>query len=166
LRGRAGSAFWCVAFSPEGQRLAAGDANGNVRLWNRHQLDTNPDVLSGHDGSVLSVAFSPDGHMLASASGDKTVRIWNLTGDPGPIVLADHEGWVWDVAFSGDGRKLASCSADKTVRIRTTQTGILAERVCEAVLRPDLTTAEWDTLVGANVPYQATCDSLLSAGKP
>ena len=56
---------FAVAFSPNGNVLAAGTAEGQVRLW---RVSDGQPLLTceGHVGAVWSVAFSPDGSLLAS----------------------------------------------------------------------------------------------------
>lgn len=65
-----------VDWSPDGERIAAGQQDGTV--WVFDLLDNSTVCLSGHGDSVGSVAWSPDGTRLASASKDGTVRIWGL----------------------------------------------------------------------------------------
>ena len=66
----------CVALSRDGGFLATGSRDGSIYLW-----DTATggllELLTGHEGEVLSVAFSADG-CLASGSGDRTVKIWRV----------------------------------------------------------------------------------------
>ena len=109
-----------VAFSPDNTRLAAGSADGLVRVWSwlSGRLSARPPlVLRGHRGEALSPKFSPDGRRLAVPGTDGSVRIWDLSGGAAPVVLTGHEGPVWNVAFSPDGRRLASAGSDSTVRV-------------------------------------------------
>jgi WD40 repeat protein len=72
-----GPASWisCLAYSPDGKRLATGCADENVKL-----LDTTTGqevlTLTAHCDRVIGVAFSADGRRLA-ASGYNTVTIWD-----------------------------------------------------------------------------------------
>jgi len=67
-----------VAFSPDGSLLAAGDANGEIRLW--QAVDGQPLLtFQGHINWVNSVAFSPNGKTLASGSEDQTVKTKRLS---------------------------------------------------------------------------------------
>ena len=79
LRGEVGD-ITTVAFSPDGQRLAAGTDRGTARVW---RLDGTEDSieLSGHAGRVTGIAFSPDGKQVVTGSRDGTVRVWRVTWD-------------------------------------------------------------------------------------
>lgn len=76
-KGPGPSTVLATAFSPDGKRIAAGDWNGEVRVWDvaTGQIDPTP---RSHKGGVLSVSFSPDGTGIASGSEDGTLRLWTL----------------------------------------------------------------------------------------
>jgi WD40 repeat protein len=115
-----------VAFSPDGQLLAAGLLDGTVQLWRLYD-GTPPLTLRRHERSVYSVAFSPDGQLLASGSegqnphdtrGADNVRLWQVADGRPLRTLLGHWRGVHSVAFSPDGQLLASASPDDgTVRI-------------------------------------------------
>lgn len=124
----------CVAFSPDGRRLATGggvfenkaDARGEVKVWDV----ASRSVLAAHEGhtrAVLSLAFAPDGRSLATGGLDETVRVWDMTSVPGSpprLTLSGLSGCVQSVAFSRDGRWLAwSGRADGLVSLHDAADG-------------------------------------------
>ncbi len=64
-----------LAFSPAGNTLASGGADGQLRIWDLSRGRTLR-TITGHTGAVNTVAFLPDGERLASAGDDGVVRIW------------------------------------------------------------------------------------------
>lgn len=133
-----------VAFGPECDRppektteqcvqwLATGSGDATTRLWNLSagKEMSAPRVLTGHEGSILTLAFSPDGRWVATGSVDRTVRVWDLsTTDPGlaAIVLRGHEDWVNALAFSpwcygqpGESSGLAQGAPEQCIHLLAT----------------------------------------------
>jgi tRNA A-37 threonylcarbamoyl transferase component Bud32 len=96
----------CVAFSPDGQRLASASAGGMVEVWDGRSGQTLL-TLQAQTGPVEGVAFSPDGQRLASAGSDKTVKVWDGRSGKTLLTLQGHTDRVWCVAFSPDGQRLS-----------------------------------------------------------
>jgi WD40 repeat protein len=82
-------------FTPDGQRIISGGANGHLIAYDRAGKLVGRFV--GHEGVVWSVATSNDGDFLVSGSADQTVRIWNLhTYELVASLLYGHGEWaVW-----------------------------------------------------------------------
>jgi WD40 repeat protein len=74
----------CVAFSPDGLSIFAGDQNGSVYAWDVatgalhwHHPPDKGHGIPGHTGGTNAVATSPDGKVIASAGDDGHVKAWD-----------------------------------------------------------------------------------------
>ncbi len=116
------SSILAIAYSPDGQTLAASDSNGEIRLW------SVPDgqcllTCAGHTNWVRAIAFSADGRYLASSSDDRTLKLWDL--QDGTCVQTLGEGiHSLGLSFSADGGYLASGSTDNVIYYWHLPTGI------------------------------------------
>jgi WD40 repeat protein len=101
-----------LAFSPDGQTLAAGcrftepgseKSRRFVRLWDlasrRRRLD-----LDYGDSLVTGIAFSPDSKLLATT--ESVVRVWDLANDPPRVRWQQQQLTPRGLAFSPDGHVL------------------------------------------------------------
>ena len=107
-----------TAFDSTSTRLAVGNADGTVQIWD---VAARPIKLLrtfvAHNSLVDGVAFSNDGRYLATAGEDTTATVWDLRERPGLLTLTGPTRYLTSVVFSPDGRRLATGSADGTVRV-------------------------------------------------
>jgi len=123
IRGHAGAVL-SVAISPDGQTIASGSSDNNIKIW---QLLTGSLLLTltGHADAVLSVAFSSDGLYIASGSKDKTVNIWHLETVSLWRSLSGHADAVDSVLFSPERETIATGGWDNKIKIWHLETGEL-----------------------------------------
>ena len=105
----------CVAFNPDGTRVATGSDDSTIKLWDAvtgQEIGT----LSPNHGQVNVVVFSPDGTRIASAGSDKTIKIHDVHSGKIFATLEGHENYITAVAFTPDGQQLVSVGIDATVK--------------------------------------------------
>ncbi len=107
-----------TAYSCDGRYFAAGNAAGDIRLW---ELASSRLVatLAGHRGPVHELDFHPHGVELASCGEDGTVRIWDVAqARESRSIDSGHDGNpVLTVRYSPDGTRLASGGDDNVACI-------------------------------------------------
>jgi hypothetical protein len=111
----------CVAYRPDGQRIAAAGKGGVVTI--RDAAGQSLVTLRGHTGEVAGLAYSPDGQRLATAGWDCTVRIWDAATGVEEVRLGESAAPVLTVAWRPDGRQVAFAGEDPMVRVADVATG-------------------------------------------
>ncbi len=121
----------CVAFSPDGTRLATAgalhDHAGEVKIWDA-ATGAELGVLPDQGEPVWGLAFSPDGRRLAGACGGYdamgrpmpgSVVVWDLPGGkPARTRTRDRHGTAARcVAWSPDGRFIVSADTEGVVKV-------------------------------------------------
>ena len=101
-----------LVFSPDGQTLYSGSADGTVRRWDI--ATGTSEIIITHDNEVTGVEVSSDGLTVVSSSRDGSVRAHSQGHTR---VVTQHAADVMGIAFSPDGRKLVTASKDGTARI-------------------------------------------------
>ncbi|MGH7170973.1 MAG: WD40 repeat domain-containing serine/threonine protein kinase [Gemmataceae bacterium] len=113
----------CLAFSPDGGKLASGDNQGIVRIWKMPDGEALVD-RKRHPHAVRALVFAFDG-TLASGSEDGRIVFWDAaTFAEERFVTLANNGAVRGLSFLPADRTLAAISADKTLTLWDPATGI------------------------------------------
>jgi WD40 repeat protein len=134
-----GAAFRCLAFSPQGDLLAAGSEDGRLFIWNVGETQPRL-ILRVHNSPVLSLAFSPDGGQIATGSWERLLRVWSIPNLLRPldeqqlklnaaaqaqeirnaslmVELDDHLSGPQALSYTADGSRLFSWSSRDAVKV-------------------------------------------------
>lgn len=114
-----------LAAHPRLPLVAAGYADGTLRLWNVAEHRMLGIVLSQALGAVTAIAFHPDGELLAHSGADGVIIVepWETLGSSTNRIWLRHADnlskayAVTALAFSPRGKYLASAGLDGTVRL-------------------------------------------------
>lgn len=109
-----------VAYSFDGNYLAAGNANGLIRVWRTSTWKVVNSMTDTNSRGVNSVAFNPANSLLAAGDTNGHVYVWK---NGHATILSTPSGTpIRSVAFSQDNKYLAACDAGGTVNVWRTST--------------------------------------------
>jgi WD40 repeat protein len=120
----------CLAFSPDGNRLAATNSDAEVAVWDITTGNLIGSNTVGHIHPPKKMRFLPGDHQLATAGDDGTIRIWNLA-DSRQVrsmhIEANRGGSAVEIRgmdVSPNGKYIASSTLlDNSVRLWDATTG-------------------------------------------
>ncbi len=163
------SAIRAVKFSPNGKFLAYGDSDGKLIIWDMEKDEQVQPEIGGFRAPVTDIEYSPDNRLLVATSTNKQMRVWDMENlFDLPIVLRDYSndgdqlGWVYDADFSPDGKYFVTAAGDGAIRKYPTNIAEMADQVCANIDsgKGNLSPNEWGQYVGADIPYQTTCEGM------
>nr|WP_239096474.1 pentapeptide repeat-containing protein [Streptomyces sp. SID11385] len=109
-----------VAYSPDGELLAAGSQDGSVLICAPENGEALR-VLHGHTDRVYAIKFRDS--VLATGSADGTVRLWDPVSGRCRATLSVHRDGVWPITLDATGTILATGDGDGVVRLWDTASG-------------------------------------------
>ena len=125
-----------VAASADGKFWAAGDDEGNIRVWDPVTSKLRF-AIPAVGASIRGLAISPDSQRLAAATLDGRVWLWDLTTQR--LLSSANQGNTFGaaVAFSKSGSDLYSSGDRHPLRIWSGRTGQFREGHASGVYSPN-----------------------------
>ena len=111
----------CLAFSPDGNKLAFAGEDTVVYFYNAsngllHRMGV------GHTDAIMALAYSPDGKKLATRGRDDTVKIWDAGSGEELQSFEAPTDRAAALAWSSDGKFLA-CDDSYSIRVLDAKSG-------------------------------------------
>lgn len=106
-----------LAFSPNGEYLAAGFSNGKISVFGTSSWEVAISRWSSHTGRVTGISWSREGMYAVSGGLDTNVYVWSVQ-KPGMRVgkTNAHKDGVNGVGWLGEGR-VVSVGGDAAVKV-------------------------------------------------
>jgi len=150
-----------LAWSPEGDRLAAASVSGQVAIYDAAQGRAIHLFEQAHADGCDALAWRPDGNALATAGRDGKWKLWDATDGK---VLAEHEAgamWAEHLTWSpkpiGERGHLLALGAGNTLSFWT-ETG---EASGEAIKIPKKTVTDLAWIMGGTSLAVATSTEIM-----
>src|SRR5262249_4108692 len=123
-----------LAFSSDGQTLAAAGQSKTIVLWDPHKGEIRRQLEAAD--YIESVAFSPDGQFLLAGGRAGALQRWDVTAGKIVCPFGEHKG-LRSLAIAPNGTWAASCGGGLTVRLWEISTGkMLREFYCGEPPKP------------------------------
>jgi WD40 repeat protein len=105
-----------ISWSPDGKLLAAGFADGNLRIWDMLRNRILNTIV--YEDEIKDLTWSPDSQRIAfggwSLSDDVPVKVWSLSSNQVTLTFP-HKDNVNAIAWSPNGNYIASGTQDGIV---------------------------------------------------
>ncbi|WP_404785339.1 NB-ARC domain-containing protein [Altericista sp. CCNU0014] len=105
-----------IAFSPDGQLVATGDANNQVCVWRVADCQLLL-TCRGHSDWIRAVLFCADSQTLMSGSDDQSIRLWDIKTGGCLAILSGPSSRMASLALNPNGYLLASGGEDGSVHL-------------------------------------------------
>jgi WD40 repeat protein len=120
----------CIAFTPDGRRVASGDGGGKLLVWDWQTGKVLHDLATAEQGYVSKLTFSPDGQWLAAAArsgkpqqATNSIELWEMPRGEKRRSLTPPDG-ITALAFAPDGKRLLAATEKGDILTWDTTSGL------------------------------------------
>ncbi|KAG1734916.1 WD40-repeat-containing domain protein [Suillus paluster] len=117
----------CLAFSPDGQKIASSTAHSGVTITDI-ALKSKCQLDDAHARTITAIAWSPDSENIMGTSIDHKIHCWNATSlHPLGLPLAGHKDLIITAEFLSVSSQAISLSRDGELLIWNTGNGKITQ---------------------------------------
>ncbi len=110
-----------IAFSPDGERIAVGNDDETLTIWDA-QTGKNLLKVPQTKAAISAIAFRADGKQLLTGDWDGRLSLWDAANGQKRKTIAAHRENITSLALDPKGKRLATGSGDDTLKIWNAQT--------------------------------------------
>ncbi len=131
-----------LRFSPDGARLASGDAGRTIGIWSIPRGEPLERFDDAEPGAIRRLAWSPDGARLASCGGGSHVTLWDPADGFRPRRETAASQPVADLGWSSDGQRFFSVSGgEQGMEYSVLWDGEVRKQIERMLMMPNAATA-------------------------
>lgn len=99
------NSFQCADFSPNGESIAIGFENGDIRIWDlvQEQFIKTLSVPPDSHVHLRNINYSPDGRWIVARE-PASLTLWDTQKNQRHVLLEKYVGFLRDVKFSRNGK--------------------------------------------------------------
>jgi len=116
------AAVLCGAFSQDGEHLATGSQDGQVKVWKLATGACLRKILHAHTAGITSISFNKDNSQLMTTSFDQLARVHGLKSGKALKEFRGHTSFVNCGVITSDNLHVLTGSSDGTCRLWDYQT--------------------------------------------
>lgn len=108
------NSFQCADFSPNGETLAIGFENGDIKIWDlvEEQFIQTLSVPPDSHVHLRKIKYSPDGRWILARE-DTSLTLWDTQKKQRHVLLEPHHGFLRYVKFSRNGKYVGITTFDE-----------------------------------------------------
>ena len=111
------SAVLALAVSRDGEMVASGSADGNVRIWKIGTGKCLRDIKNAHSDAITCLSFTKSGSQILTGSQDGLCREFGLRASKLLKEYRGHTSFVTSCHYVDDDKKIVTASADGSFRV-------------------------------------------------
>ena len=115
-------AIICGTFSADGEHLATGSQDGQIKVWKLSTGVCLKKILHAHSGGITSISFNRDNSQVLTTSFDNLARVFGLKSGKMLREFRGHSSFVNCGMITKDNLHVFTGSSDGTCRLWDSQT--------------------------------------------